>query len=122
MNFVPFVSFLMLFPMCLKGILFDRKRLKNSIKFNLRKLRNKEILARKDKDCNDQMINEIKCDHKYDLNCENRSCDLHDPSSYNAYRNFCEIFFTKPLEISDFFYKDCRTKEIQKFDGVQTQP
>lgn len=94
--------------MCLKGFLFNRSKIKKSIKINFKKLTNKDIF-RTDKGCLNKVDTEsrqLKCDHRYDLNCDLPNCDLHSPQQYNAYKNFCELFFTKPLDIRDFFYKD----------------
>lgn len=85
--------------MCFKNFLFTNKNLKKSIKIRLKKLKNNEIFRKE----TNQLETIQSTDHKYDLNCNLENCDLH--LQKNAYLNFCEFFFTKPIQI-DYFYKD----------------
>lgn len=89
--------------------MFSSKKLKDSIKINLKKFRKKGIFRRAAAEPeNDEIIDFKTRDHRYDLNCTLESCELH--LQRNAYMNFCEFFFTKPIQ-RDYFYRDCTNKK-----------
>lgn len=94
--------------MCLKGFMFSGKRIKSSIKINLKKFRKKCIFRREASEREeDEIIDFQSRDHRFDLNCNLESCELH--LQRNAYFDFCELFFTKPIQ-RDYFYRDCTNK------------
>lgn len=98
--------------MCLKGFLFNKRNFKKSIKIKLKKFKNKEIFRR---ECGEEKLANSRssqisqrADHKYDLNCSKENCAFHPSANKNAYSNFIELFFTKPIELKDFFHEeDC---------------
>lgn len=94
--------------MCLKGFMFSSKKIKDSIKVNLKKFRKKGIFRRAATEPEEDEIIDFKsCDHRYDLNCTRETCELH--LQRNAYMNWICEFFTKPIP-RDYFYRDCTNK------------